>query len=103
MVEDYYAGAELCVRKTRQNVSPKYFSTSMGKGDDWAVVVPREVEGILAAVKGAKGQKHIDTTPALLYAKLTTRLFLKVNLHSPAGPSKRRGSVPIPSRAISPN
>lgn len=46
--------------------------------NDWTVF-PWNVK----AAKGAKGQKHSDTTPALLYAKLTTRLFLKVNLHLP--------------------
>lgn len=34
--------------------------------------------------RGVKGWEHSDTIPALLYAKLTTRLFLKVNLH-PSG------------------
>lgn len=64
----------------------------MGAGEAIGLSYCREDEGILAA-KGAKGQNRSDTTPALLYAKLTTRLFLKVNLHPP---SERRGSVSIP-------
>jgi len=48
-----------------------------------SVVHYREGEGIPATARDAKGQEYSDTTLALLYAKLTTRLFLKVNLHPP--------------------
>lgn len=52
----------------------------MGESDR-AVVFPREASR--RQRRGAKEQEHSDTTPALLYAELTTRLFLKVNLHPP--------------------
>lgn len=93
MAEDYYARMALYRKRMKDMIKRAALSTwvSVERVIGGCVCTSRCIKrggGGYLGDRGAIQQEQSDITPALLYAELTTRLFLKVNLHLPSPPKR---------------